>query len=212
MMNNQSNNKVTIKGKISSGFTFDHELYGEKFYKFYVDVRRFSETIDTIPCLVSERLMDITKDMSGEYVNIKGEFRSYNKYYGNGDKFKLILLVFVKDINFDDDIDDNKYCKYNNRADLIGYIVKEPTFRKTPMGREISDVLLAVNRDNKKSDYIHCICWGRDAKFVSSLAVGSKVKTIGRIQSRDYIKKLSEDECITKTAYEVSINVIELLD
>lgn len=212
MMNNLPNNKVTIKGKISSGFTFDHEAYGKKFYKFYVDIRRFSDTIDTIPCLVSERILDITKDMTGEYIDIKGKFISYNRYYGNEDKFKLILIVLVKEIEFDNNIDDNTYCKYNNRVDLTGYIVKQPIYRKTPLGREISDVLLEVNRDNKKSDYIHGICWGRNAIFMSNLSVGSKVKIIGRIQSREYVKKLSEVESVTKIAYEVSINSLEVLD
>lgn len=198
-----TNNRVSIVGQIVGNFEYSHEMYGEKFYTNHVKVDRLSSASDLIPIMVSDRAVDVKEDLSGKCVSIEGQFRSYNKKEGN--RTRLILSVFadvfeLEDFGFDINI-----------ISLIGYVCKEPIYRKTPLGREIADVLLAVNRSYEKSDYIPCITWGRDARYTSELPVGTKVKVIGRIQSREYHKKLadgtSEDE--VRIAYEVSVGKIE---
>jgi primosomal replication protein N len=193
------NNKANIVGKIASEFIFNHETYDEKFYRFNIECERFSGTVDTVPCLISEHVIDISKDLTGAEVEINGSIRTFNKY--TSEKSKLILNVFVEKIEFTD----TEY--YTNEIVLDSYICKEPIYRKTPSGREISDVLLAVNRPYPKSDYIPCIAWGKNARYISQLPVGTRVSVKGRLQSREYFKKL-EDEIVAKTTYEVSINYI----
>lgn len=200
------NNQVTIVGKISSGFVYSHEIYGEGFYMVEVETERLSDAADIIPVMVSERLLDVSKDYTGTFVSIYGQFRSYNKH--DGDRSKLFLSVFVREIEFIDTIDINDI---SNQVFLDGYICKEPIYRKTPLGREIADVLLAVNRPYGKSDYIPCICWGRNARYVSSFKIGDRCSVLGRIQSREYVKKFSEEQSEKRIAYEVSVNKIEVV-
>lgn len=199
------NNTVTIAGIIESLPVFSHEVYGEGFYNFAVNVTRLSDSFDKIPVLISERLVEKELLTVGKVVEIEGQFRSYNNYTGE-DGSKLILIVFVRELKF---LEDKSEIKNPNQIYLNGYICKKPVYRTTPFGREITDLLLAVNRPYNKSDYIPCIAWGRNARFSQSLAVGDNVKVWGRIQSRTYQKKYSESKVITKVAYEVSVSKME---
>lgn len=198
------NNKVTIMGEIVSGFTYSHEIFGEGFYMIDVRCKRLSDNCDTIPVMVPERLMDVTKDYNGELVCIRGHFRSYNCHEGH--KNRLILSVFAKEIEFPDEIENSTET---NQIFLDGYICKEPVYRKTPLGREVGDLLIAVNRPYGKSDYIPCIAWGRNARYASNFRVGERICIRGRIQSREYTKRLGDDNFEVRTAYEVSISKME---
>ena len=195
-----------MAGEIVSGFTFSHEVFGEGFYMVDVLVSRLSDTYDTIPLMVSDRIIDVDEDCIGRKVEAKGQFRSYNKHEET--KNRLILSLFVREIEFIDD----EYISKPNHIYLDGYICKPPVYRMTPLGREIADVLLAVNRAYGKSDYIPCICWGRNARFAGKLAVGEHVAIWGRIQSREYQKKIGNDRVVSKTAYEVSVSKMECLE
>jgi len=199
------NNKVSIIGKIVSGFTFSHEVFGEGFYMVDVAVKRLSGQADIIPLMVSERLIDVHEDYIGCTIEALGQFRSYNRH--EGVRNRLMLSIFVREVHFMGEFTD--YTK-TNQIFLDGYICKAPIYRKTPLGREIADILLAVNRPYGKSDYIPCISWGRNARYASSLSVGTKVKIWGRIQSREYTKAISETECEERIAYEVSISKMYL--
>ena len=194
-------------GKIASGFTFSHQVYGEGFYLTDLLVKRLSDQEDRIPLMVSERLVDVTQDYEGEYIMVQGQFRSYNRHEEK--KNRLVLSVFVRELSFVEEADDSIK---SNQIFLDGYICKPPVYRKTPLGREIADLLLAVNRPYGKSDYIPCICWGRNARYASAFEVGGHVLIWGRIQSREYIKKLNESETEKRTAYEVSVSKLEYAD
>ena len=198
------NNQVTIMGEVVSGFTFNHEVFGEGFYMVDVSVKRLSNSRDLIPVMISERLIDVTQDYTGEFLMVTGQFRSYNRH--EEQKNRLVLSVFAREAEF---IDEEPDGAKTNTILLDGYICKLPVYRKTPLGREIADLLLAVNRPYGKSDYIPCICWGRNARFASTFQVGEHVQLIGRIQSREYMKKLSETETEKRTAYEVSVSKLE---
>ena len=205
--NTIENNQVTIMGEIVSPFTFSHEVFGEGFYMVDVNVRRLSNSQDRIPLMISERLIDVSQDYTGEFIMVSGQFRSFNKV--DGEKHRLILSVFVREVSF---VDEEPDGSNKNNIFLDGYICKQTIYRETPLGREIADLLLAVNRTYGKSDYIPCICWGRNARFASDFEVGDHVQVIGRIQSREYTKKISETQEETRTAYEVSISKLEVLD
>lgn len=202
IMNNlyENNNTAHIRGTVASEPKFSHEILGEGFYDLTIKVPRLSEQYDILPVTISERLLNNAQ--IGDTLSIDGQFRSYNKL-DNG-KSKLILTVFAKELADDDD--DNEMN--SNTITLTGYICKAPIYRTTPFGREISDCLIAVNRAYNKSDYIPCIAWGRNARFVRNLDVGAKVTITGRIQSREYQKKYDDNNVETKTAYEVSISSI----
>lgn len=200
------NNQVTIMGEVATPFTYSHEVFGEGFYMVEVLVRRLSSSEDRIPVMVSERLLDVTLDYTGEFIMVFGQFRSYNRH--EEQKNRLVLSVFAREVEFiEEELDGAK----TNNILLEGYICKKPIYRKTPLGREIADLLLAVNRPYGKSDYIPCICWGRNARFASGFEVGEHVQILGRIQSRDYVKKISETETENRTAYEVSVSKLECL-
>ncbi len=201
------NNKVTVIGTIASEFTFSHAVYGEGFYLVDLSVNRLSEQADIIPLLISERLIDVNRDLRGSTIEAIGQFRSYNRH--EGPKNRLVLSVFVREVNFLEEFTD--YTK-TNHIFLDGYICKEPIYRKTPLGREIADLLVAVNRPYGKSDYIPCISWGRNARFASGFTVGTRVMIWGRVQSREYTKKISETECEKRIAYEVSVSKLEYVD
>ncbi len=201
------NNQVVIMGEIVGEFAFSHEIYGEGFYMVDVLVTRLSESADVIPLMVSERLLDVTKDYRGYKIMVTGQFRSYNRHEER--KNKLVLSVFAREIEFIEEIGESSKT---NQIFLDGYICKEPIYRKTPLGREIADLLLAVNRPYGKSDYIPCICWGRNARFASGFEVGTRCAIWGRIQSREYVKKISETEAERRVAYEVSVSKLEQLE
>lgn len=202
------NNIINISGKVSSEFTFSHEVYGEGFYHFDVDVNRLSNICDKLPITISERLIDKDKLPIGTCVHISGQVRSYNSFIETDKKNKLVLTIFTKDIKILTN-EDSLQIKNPNEVYLNGYICKPPIFRTTPFGREIADILLAVNRSYNKSDYIPCIAWGRNARFVSSLDVGENIKLTGRMQSRGYQKKLETGNILDKVAFEISISKIE---
>lgn len=199
------NNQVTIMGEIVSGFTYSHEIFGEGFYMVDVKVKRLSDSFDIIPMMVSERLIDVAADYTGYHVEVNGQFRSYNRHEER--KNRLVLSVFAREIAFVEEIEESAKT---NQIFLDGYICKEPIYRKTPLGREIADLLLAVNRPYGKSDYIPCICWGRNARFASSFTVGERCLVWGRIQSREYMKKIDEDQVEKRVAYEVSVSKLEI--
>ena len=201
------NNQVSIVGEIISDFQYSHEVYGEGFYMVEVAVSRLSNFSDYIPLMISERLIDTSQSYIGQKVYVTGQFRSYNRHEEL--KNRLVLSVFVREIEF---IEEETEEMKSNQILLDGYICKDPIYRKTPLGREIADVLLAVNRPYGKSDYIPCICWGRNARYASAFAVGGHVLIWGRIQSREYMKKLSEDQLEKRIAYEVSVSKLERMD
>ena len=201
------NNQVSLSGRIVSPFRFSHEVFGEGFYLFDLSVGRLSDSCDVIPVMASERLLDIHEDQLGKFAEINGQFRSYN--YHSENKNRLLLSVFAREIALTDDESDTAKP---NSIFLDGYVCKKPIYRKTPLGREIADLLLAVNRPYGKSDYIPCICWGRNARFADSFSVGGHVQLWGRIQSREYQKKLSETEIEKRIAYEVSVSKLDYLE
>ena len=198
------NNQVTIAGEIMGGFSFSHDVFGEGFYVMDISVGRLSESNDIIPIMVSERLVDVKKDYTGMYAVINGQFRSYNRHEES--RNRLVLSVFAREIEILEESTDEVRPNY---IFLDGFVCKPPIYRKTPLGREIADVLLAVNRPYGKSDYIPCICWGRNARFAESFRVGEHIQIWGRIQSREYQKKISETEFEKRTAYEVSVSKLE---
>ena len=189
------NNQVTIMGKVATEFSFSHEVFGEGFYMVEVEVKRLSNSEDRIPLMISERLIDVTQDYTGEYIMVHGQFRSYNRH--EEQKNRLVLSVFVREISFMEEEPDGTKT---NSIWLDGYICKETIYRKTPLGREIADLLLAVNRPYGKSDYIPCICWGRNARYASGFEVGEHVQLLGRIQSREYVKRISDTETEKRVA------------
>ena len=170
-------------------------------------VKRLSDSEDRIPVMVSERLVDVTQDYIGEYVEIHGQFRSYNRHEEKHNR--LVLSVFSRELKFVEEEDETVPV---NQIFLDGYICKPPVYRKTPLGREIADVLLAVNRPYGKSDYIPCICWGRNARYASAFEVGGHVLIWGRIQSREYMKRIGENETEKRVAYEVSVSKLEYME
>ncbi len=200
MENLLNNNYAAVVGDLESDFTYSHESYGECFYSFSVKIPRLSDSADIITVTASERLLCDEDYKVGDRIKIVGQFRSYNNYSENGSR--LILTLFAKTI------DKAEAERYLNEIVLNGFLCKEPVYRTTPFGREITDILLAVNRTHNKSDYIPCIAWGRNAKFAQRLSVGDNIIVTGRMQSREYQKKL-EDDSVTKTAYEISISKIE---
>ena len=204
MDNKITNNNVTISGVITKEFEYSHEIFGERFFTTILSVQRTSEAEDLVPITVSERLAAVNEEWTGVCVRISGQFRSYNKF--ENEKYKLLLFVFAREF---EPLEENGVN--TNSIFLDGFICKAPIYRTTPLGREIADILVAVNRPYGKSDYIPCICWGRNARFVSELEVGTHLKINGRIQSREYNKKISEDEHEVRMAYEVSISRIDVV-
>lgn len=203
-MRNEENNKAVLTGKIISELEFDHDVFGEKFYSTLLFTERRSGNLDMIPLLISERLLD--KNLNGKCVSIIGEFRSYNRHEDG--KSRLLLNAFVQELS----VLSTEFAEHENDIELTGYICKNPVYRKTPLGREIADLLLAVNRPYGKTDYIPCICWGRNARYVDRFETGVKLKLCGRIQSRTYTKRLSDKETEERTAYEVSVSRVEVLE
>lgn len=207
------NNHLVLVGKVTSDKRFSHEIYGEKFYIFDLAVPRLSGNADTIPITVSERLLSINELKIDSKIIVEGQFRSYNSY--ENERNRLVLTVFAKDIKFvenqEEEIEVSKDV-VSNEVILNGYICKKPIYRQTPFGREISDLLLAVNRAYNKSDYIPCIAWGRNARFCENIPVGTEVKIVGRVQSRTYEKKYDDGRVETKVAYEVSVSSLEVVN
>lgn len=208
MDNINVNNEASLMGTVEGELKFSHEIYGEAFYSFVMRVMRLSDICDYINVTVSERLIQNMNLSHGCVVSVNGQFRSYNNYCETGNR--LILTVFARDIEVLDELE-SEYDGHNpNSIYLNGFLCKAPVYRTTPFGREITDLLIAVNRAYNKSDYIPCIAWGRNARYSSGLSVGDNIKIWGRIQSREYQKRISEEESVTKTAYEISISKMEV--
>lgn len=199
----RKNNQVTVIGEVVSTFTFNHKSYGEAFYTVMLSMERESGVKDVIPVMISEHLLDVTQDYSGEYFEIQGEFRSFNRQEGTR---KMELFIFALEVN---SAEHDVQPMLNNEIMLFGTICKEPVYRITPLGREITDIMLAVNRPYKRSDYIPCIAWSRTAKMLAKMNVGEKVKLTGRVQSREYKKTLPDGTEEYRTAYEVSASLVE---
>ncbi len=210
------NNYLTLVGKVTGEKSFSHEIYGESFYVFNLEIPRLSGNADMIPITVSERLITDEMLSQGKKLLVKGQFRSYNSY--ENEKNRLILTVFAKDVieieEKEEEIENEMVKKdmITNEVVLVGYICKKPIYRQTPFGREIADILLAVNRAYNKSDYIPTIAWGRNARFCQNLEVGSKVKIVGRVQSRMYEKKHEDGTVENRVAYEVSVGSLEVVE
>ena len=210
--NYSENNYLVLVGEITSEKKFSHEIYGESFYVFNVEVARLSNATDIIPITISERLITNFDLSIGKKILVEGQFRSYNTY--ENERSRLVLTVFAKEIreyNEEQEREDGQE-KVSNEVVLSGYICKKPIYRQTPFGREISDLLLAVNRAYNKSDYIPCIAWGRNARFCQDMQTGTEVKIVGRVQSRQYEKKYEDGTSEIKTAYEVSIGSLEVIN
>ena len=195
-------NVVNLRGEIENNLEFSHEIFGEKFYNVKIKISRLSDSFDILPMTISERLLGEVDISNNRLVSVSGQLRSYNKNIEN--RNKLVLTVFAREIK-----EAEEGVRDPNSIFLDGYICKDPVYRKTPLGREITDLLVAINRPYNKSDYIPSIVWGRNAKFAKNLEVGDRVQMWGRIQSREYEKKLSDGETIKKVAYEVSISKIK---
>ena len=211
--NYSDNNHLVLVGKVTNEKRFSHETYGEKFYIFDMEVPRLSNTTDIIPVTASERIINDELLTIGNKLVIKGQFRSYNSY--ENERNKLILTVFAKDVLTEEDLSEEELEEINrtsNEVTLIGYICKPPIYRQTPFGREIADVLLAVNRAYNKSDYIPSIAWGRNARFCKNLPTGTEVKIVGRVQSRNYEKKYEDGTIENRVAYEVSIASLQVIN
>ena len=211
--NYSENNQLVLVGRVTRDKRFSHEIYGEKFYIFDLSVPRLSGNADIIPITISERLLLEEDLVPGKNVIIEGQFRSYNSY--ENEKNRLVLTVFAKEIKFAENQEEEfRPSKENtsNEVTLDGYICKKPIYRKTPFGREISDILLAVNRAYNKSDYIPCIAWGRNARFCENVPVGTEVRIIGRVQSRQYEKKHEDGTAEIRVAYEVSVASLEVIN
>lgn len=210
------NNYITLVGKVTGDKRLSHEIYGEKFYLFDLSIPRLSGNADIIPITISERLITDETLAEGKKLLIKGQFRSYNSF--ENQKNKLILTVFAKDIREVEENEENeenemvKKDTVTNEVVLNGYVCKKPIYRQTPFGREIADILLAVNRAYNKSDYIPCIAWGRNARFCQNIEVGAEVKIVGRVQSRTYEKKFEDGTSETRVAYEVSVGSLEIIN
>ena len=207
MNRKNEDNQIFISGRIVSDVRFNHAFLGESFYDFDVEITRKSGNCDVIPVIISERIFDVNQDCYGMMVSVSGEYRSFNRVI-NG-KTSLILFVFAFDIG----IQDYEFeTEENNSILLNGYICKKPVYRMTPKGRNIADVMLAVNRGNGKSDYIPCVLWGRNAVYVSKFGIGTKIGIFGRVQSRKYTKALPDGSVFEKTAYEVSVSSMEVIE
>ena len=202
MDNNNQNNKIEISGIVSSESRFSHKIYGEGFYNFDISVERLSGSADMIPVTISERLFNKDELTVGKEIKIDGQIRSYNS--SSESRNRLVISVFAREIYYGEG--SNK-----NAVQLNGFICRKPVYRTTPMGREIADILIAVNRAYNKSDYIPCIIWGRNARYAGKLEVGDNIKITGRIQSRKYQKK-TENGAEERTAYEISVSKIEKVE
>ena len=209
------NNYLTLVGKVTGEKRLSHEIYGEKFYVFNISIPRLSGNNDIIPITISERLLKEDTLIEGRKIMVKGQFRSYNSY--DNERNRLILTVFAKDlVELEESLEEeNEIIKkdtISNEVVLVGYVCKKPIYRQTPFGREIADMLLAVNRAYNKSDYIPCIAWGRNARFCQNIEVGSQVKVVGRVQSRIYEKKFEDGTVEQRVAYEVSVGSLEVIE
>ena len=195
-------NRIRLCGEIDAAPAFSHENHGRRFYRTVLAVPRLSGTVDRIPVLADWELLDAADVCWGERAVLTGQIRSYNQVSEDGRH--LVISVFAEQLEPSDEEPDN-------RAELTGTLCKDPVFRRTPLGREICDVMLAVNRPYHRTDYLPCIFWGRTAREIAYLSVGAQVHLTGRLQSREYTKQLPNGVLQQRTAYEVSAITAEAL-
>ena len=198
-------NKAVVSGIVATPLKFSHKTYGEIFYTFILGIERRSGYVDEINVMISERLIYERPPEERDFVEIIGQVRTYNETADG--KNKLNVVIFAREIDIEPE---DTY--YENYIFLEGFLCKPPVKRTSPLGRDICDLMVAVNRMYNKSDYVPCIAWGRNARFVQDLTVGSRIMLSGRIQSREYQKRLSEEEVVTMTAYEVSVSKLATVD
>lgn len=209
MENAINNNNITLAGVVEKEPEYSHEVLGEGFYVFMLKCSRTSGNKDTLPVMISDRLTDIREIKVGQVVTVSGQIRSFNRHIDDV-KSKLILSVFARELKIlTQDATELSFEEDINTVILDGFVCKPPIYRCTPKGREIADILVAVNRPYGKSDYIPCIAWGRNARFAGGLEVGEHIRIQGRFQSREYAKKISDNEIETMVAYEVSVSRID---
>lgn len=198
-----ANNQAVVEGMIEGEVAFAYESRGRKYYTFFLSVSRLSSTSDILPVTIPDDYNCFSLLHDGLYVRITGQFRSRNIF--DGVKRRLILYLYAWNVDFPDAAENIAYGTDNNWIRLKGCICKPPVYRKTPLGREITDIIVAVNRSFRRSDYIPCICWGMSARQMASAEIGEQFFLEGRIQSRIYFKKISDTELENRTAYEVSV-------
>ncbi len=198
-------NRIYISGEVDGGAEYSHSFGNEIFNIFYVNIPRLSKTCDRLPVIASERVIGREDIKAGDKIAVKGQIRTHNTSYDG--RTHLIISVFAKEIY----LGGNEENKNPNTVVLNGYVCKPPFYRETPLKRQITDVLLAVNRPFGRSDYIPLITWGRTALEAGNLTVGSYIHIEGRMQSRIYQKKITSDETVEKTAFEVSVSKMEIL-
>lgn len=196
------NNYAMLRGALAQAPCFSHENRGERFYQFPIEVLRLSGAADTINVIARGELAENLEVSGAGKLCVSGELRSFNNKSGEGPK--LIISVFARELWFDEEEDENI-------IELTGTICKQPNLRVTPMGREICDLMIAVNRRYGRSDYLPCIAWGERARAAANWDVGSIVELDGRIQSRKYTKNI-DGVSVEKTAYEVSVIDIDKVD
>ena len=211
MENAINNNNITLVGVVEKEPEYSHEVLGEGFYVFMLKCSRTSGNKDTLPVMISDRLVDIREIKVGQVVTVSGQIRSFNRHIDDV-KSKLILSVFARELELAQDVTELPFEENINTVILDGFVCKPPIYRCTPKGREIADILVAVNRPYGKSDYIPCIAWGRNARFAGGLEVGEHIQIQGRFQSREYTKKISDNEIETRVAYEVSVSRIDYVE
>lgn len=190
-----SQNQITLCGTLESAPCFSHENHGRKFYRFFIAVQRLSGTTDILPVLAGEDVLRACELCDAERIVIRGQIRSFNNKAPTGRR--LIVCVYAQSILLTDD-------GFENEVFLTGTVCRAPVFRRTPLGREICDVMLAVNRPYHRADYIPCILWGRLAEQAAEYPVGTRLSLTGRMQSRTYVKILDSGSEQRET-YEVSV-------
>ena len=200
----ETGNYLHLSGILTDTPEYGHEVFGEKFYYATLSVPRLSGAEDLLPVTISERLMEGSHLDVGSPLCFEGQLRSYNKVIeGSG---RLLITAFAQRLLNCEEDEENP-----NRVQLTGALCKPPSYRTTPFGREIADLMLAVNRSYGKSDYIPCITWGRTARYAANLKIGDKVQLVGRFQSRAYQKQLADGTTLNKVAYEVSVSRLAAL-
>ena len=194
-------NHIELVGCLASAPQYSHSNHGRHFYSFLLEVSRLSGTVDCLPILAPETLLQTTELCEGDSIALTGQIRSFNNRLGIGRKLVISVLA-----------DTLSVCSlpHDNRVTLQGVICKEPVYRRTPLGREICDIMLAVNRPYHRADYLPCILWGRCAQEASDYPVGTALELIGRLQSREYIKMI-DDAPQQRTAYEISAVSVQVL-
>ena len=199
-MDESSNNSVFLRGAPTAAPVFSHESRSERFFLFPIETVRLSGAADRLNVVLRESMLEEFRPSRAGLLEVRGELRSFNNRNGSGSR--LVITVFARAL------DTPSAAQWENRTELCGTLCRTPNYRSTPMGREITDLMLAVNRRYGRSDYIPCIVWGRNARRAARWEVGTRLRLIGRIQSREYIKMLDGQQC-RRTAYEVSVSEAE---